>query len=75
MLKKKKYDFKVYGTGYIRLVMLFFAFFVCSLVGFINLYVIEKQNIGVDTILSFLVGLLFFYILFGQEKYIYLKMK
>lgn len=26
MLKKKKYDFKVYGTGYIRLVMLFFAF-------------------------------------------------
>ena len=57
MLKKKKYDFKVYGTGYIRLVMLFFAFFVCSLVGFINLYVI------------------FFYILFGQEKYIYLKMK
>ena len=33
MLKKKKYDFKVYGTGYIRLVMLFFAFFVCSLVG------------------------------------------
>lgn len=27
MLKKKKYDFKVYGTGYIRLVMLFFAFF------------------------------------------------
>ena len=26
MLKKKKYDFKVYGTGYIRLVMLFLLF-------------------------------------------------
>ena len=77
MLKKKKYDFKVYGTGYIRLVMLFFAFFVCSLVGFINLYVIEKQNIGVDTIFSvalivFFGGItIFLYSIWARKIYIF----
>ena len=77
MLKKKKYDFEVYGTGYIRLVMLFFAFFVCSLVGFINLYVIEKQNIGVDTIFSvalivFFGGItIFLYSIWARKIYIF----
>ena len=44
MLRKNKFDFVVYGTGYKRLVALFFAFFICSLTGFINLYGIEKRN-------------------------------
>lgn len=80
MLRKNKFDFVVYGKGYKRLVALFFAFFICSLAGFINLYGIKKiiselVHYFLLHSLSFLVGLLFFYILFGQEKYIYLKMK
>ena len=52
MLRKNKFDFVVYGTGYKRLVALFFAFFICSLTGFINLYGIEKRNIGIDILVS-----------------------
>ena len=52
MLRKNKFDFVVYGTGYKRLVALFFAFFICSLAGFINLYGIEKRNIGIDILVS-----------------------
>lgn len=52
MLRRNKFDFVVYGTGYRRLVMFFFVVFVCLLAGFINQYFIKKQNIDISIILS-----------------------
>lgn len=76
MLRKNKFDFVVYGTGYIRLVMLFFAFFVCSLVGFINLYVVKKHESGIGILLSiamiafFGFITIFLYAVWAQKIYI-----
>ena len=60
MMRRNKYDIKVYTRYYMRLVILFSLLFIGLLWGTVSLYCIEKKPIGVSIIVSF-----FFMIFFG----------
>ena len=59
-MRRNKYDIKVYTRYYMRLVILFFIFFIIMLISTIKLYVIEKKAIDISILLS-----IFFIIAFG----------
>lgn len=60
MFKKHKYDIVVYSTGYMRLVLFFFAGFIILLGSTVERYVVEKDAINISIVLS-----IAFIIIFG----------
>ena len=77
IMRRNKYDIKVYTRYYMRLVILFSILFIGVLWGPISLYCIEKKPINVSIIVSiffiiFFGGIaLFQYIAFAPKLYVY----
>lgn len=76
-MRRNKYDIKVYTRYYMRLVILFFIFFIIMLISTINLYVIEKKTIDISILLSifFIIAFggiaLYLYSAFASKLYVY----
>ena len=77
IMRRNKYDIKVYTRYYMRLVVLFSILFIGVLWGPISLYCIEKKPVNVSIIASiffmiFFGGIaLFQYIAFAPKLYVY----